>query len=243
MKRHFAIAVLAIVIGLSGNAEAKTKIYKSNSDLPFVEMMLGMMVAMGILDKIPTELVGLNRYPTSPLSYRALAYRNLNNKNLRKRYLASRYLANRYPGAAGLYPLSSTQYGTNVSPLYNNPMLGFPGSSPFKTRRYRDSYMGNGWLPMRRSTCVSGSCLSQRNNSLNGLWVGEDGEMLGIKNDQFLWTDGHDQHMTGLMNISEDHVEANIDGSDRQISYDYRVQGNELLTKDASGVIRRFLRY
>ena len=90
---------------------------------------------------------------------------------------------------------------------------------------------------------MGGSCLSQRVNSLNGLWVGPEGEMLGVKNDQFLWTDGRDQHMSGLMNVTEDHVVANIDGSNRQISYDYKVQGNELLTKDAGGVIRNYRRY
>lgn len=99
------------------------------------------------------------------------------------------------------------------------------------------------WQPMRPSSCIEGGCLSQSNQSLNGLWVNEEGEMLGIKNDQFLWTDGKDTYMSGLMNISGDHVEANVDGSNEQISYDYRVQGNELLTRDASGVIRSFWRY
>ncbi len=249
MKRYFTIVVLAIAIGLSSHAEAKTKIYKSNTSLPFVEMMLSMMVAMGILDKIPPELIGYGGYPASPWSHQGLGYQSLGNKYLMNQYLASRHLGNRYPGAGGYSPLTSRMYpgmyGGNVSPFYQNPMLGFPGASPFNNHRYRNSYQRgtNGWLPMKRSSCVGGSCLSQRGNSLSGLWIGEDGEMLGIKNDQFLWTDGQDKHMTGLMNISDDHVEANIDGSDRQISYDYRVQGNELLTKDSSGVLRRFRRY
>ena len=67
--------------------------------------------------------------------------------------------------------------------------------------------------------------------------------MLGIKNDQFFWTDGQELHMSGLMNVSDDHVVANNDGSNEQISYDYRVQGNELLTRDEGGVVRIFWRY
>lgn len=67
--------------------------------------------------------------------------------------------------------------------------------------------------------------------------------MLGIQNNQFFWTDGRDAYTSGLMNISKSHVVANVDGSNRQISYQYRVKGNELLTRDESGVIRRFWRY
>lgn len=96
---------------------------------------------------------------------------------------------------------------------------------------------------MRQSSCIEGSCLAWSSSSLNGLWISEDGEMLGVKNDQFLWTDGQDTHLSGLMNIENGHVDASIDGSDQQISYDYRVQGNELLTRDNSGVVRSFWRY
>lgn len=269
MNRHFAIVVLAIVISLGGNADAKVKIYKSNSNLPFVEMMLGMMVAMGILDKIPPELIGIGGYPASPLGYQ-----NLGNQNQLKQYLASRYLGNRYPGSnypgsiypgsrylgsrypgsgyprsGGLYPLSSGvypgQYGSNAVPFYQNPMLGFPGASPLRNSPYNNRYrVGNDeWRPMRPSSCIGGACLAQPSNSLNGLWIAEDGEMLGIKHDQFFWTDGRDAYMSGLMDISDDHVIANIDGSNDQISYEYRVQGNDLLTRDSGGVIHNFRRY
>jgi len=235
MKRHFTIIVLAIVIGLSSHAGARTKIYKSNTNLPFVEMMLNMMVVMGILDKIPPELLTRGGYPGSPWNYQGMGYQNLSKQDLARQYLARRYMGNQYPG----------MYGTSAAPFYQNPMLGFPGSSPFRYQRYTNRYPGgvNGWQPMRPSTCVGGSCLSQRRNTLSGLWIGEDGEMLGIKNDQFLWTDGHDRHMTGLMNITDDHVDASVDGSDRQISYDYKVRGNELLTKDSGGTVRHFRRY
>jgi len=221
MKRHFTVVVLAIAIGLSGHAEAKLKLYKSNTNLPFVEMMLNMMVVMGILDKIPPELLSRGGYPGSPWNYHNPAYRGLGNQNLSRQDLMNQYLASRTMGRT------------------------IPGQSPFAYQRYRNSYQAgpSGWLPLRPSTCVGGSCLSQRHNSLNGLWIGEAGEMLGIRDDQFLWTDGRDRHMSGLMNISEDHVVANVDGSNRQISYDYKVQGNELLTKDSSGVIRHFRRY
>jgi hypothetical protein len=223
------------VIGLSSHTEAKTRIYKSTTNLPFVEMMLNMMVVMGILDKVPPELLGHGGYLSSPWGYRGLGYNNLGKRDLVKQYLARRYWGGNTPGL----------YGPRSASFYQNPMLGFPGSSPFRYRQYRDSYYpgSGGWIPLRPSSCVGGSCLSQLGNSLNGLWIGEDGEMLGIKNDQFLWTDGQDMHMTGLMNVTSDHVVANIDGSDRQISYDYKVQGDELLTKDSSGTIRYFHRY
>lgn len=250
MKKHIAVVVLAIVIGLCGNAVAKVKIYKSNSDLPFVEMMLGMMVAMGILDKIPPEFIGLNRYGSSPYGYNNLSYRDRIKQYLARRHLANRYPGgiypgSRYPGYGVSYPVSRglypNRYGVGTAPFYQNPMSGFPSSSPFGHSRNYNRH--DSWQPMRPSTCVGGSCLARSSNSLNGLWVGDDGEMLGIKNDQFFWTDGQELHMSGLMNVSDDHVVANIDGSNEQISYDYRVQGNELLTRDEGGVIRVFWRY
>lgn len=259
MKKLFATVFLVMIIGLSGQADAKVKLYKSNSDMPFVEMMLGMMVAMGILDKIPPELIGLGGYSRSPWGHQNTGYRNLSHRNRIKQYLASRYLGNRYPGhgyqgysypgLGGLYPTYSRaypgRYGAGTMPSYQNPMLGFPGISPFRSTPYRNRYRSsaNVWQPMRPSSCIEGSCLSWSSGSLNGLWINEDGEMLGIKNDQFLWTDGLDMHLSGLMNISDDHVVANVDGSNQQISYDYRVQGNELLTRDDSGVVRNFWRY
>jgi len=211
MKKHLTVIVLAIAIGLSGHADARLKLYKSNTNLPFVEMMLNMMVVMGILDKIPPELLSRGGYPGASRNY----------QNLSRQDRMNQYLASRYMGRA------------------------FPGQSPFRYQRYRNNYQADpaGWLPLKPSTCVGGSCLSQRHNSLNGLWINEAGEMLGIRGDQFLWTDGRDRHMSGLMNISEDHVVANVDGSNQQISYDYKVQGNKLLTKDSNGVIRSFRRY
>jgi len=224
MKRYFTILALTIVISLNAHAGAKNKLYKSNTNLPFVEMMLNMMVVMGILDKIPPEL--LNRGGYQGLGYQGLAYPNMGKKELLRQYLTNRYAGNGYPNA----------YSGNISPFYQNPVRG-SFNNPYAR------YSGTDWQPLRPGTCVGGSCLSQRVNSLNGLWMGPDGEMLGVKNDQFLWTNGRDQHMSGLMNVTEDHVVANVDGSNRQISYDYKVQGNELLTKDASGVIRNYRRY
>lgn len=222
MKRYFTILVLTIVISLNAHAGGKNKLYKSNTNLPFVEMMLNMMVVMGILDKIPPGLIGRSGYG----GYQHPAYSTMGRNELLRQYLANRFSGQVYPNT----------YGGNISPFYQRPFQGYL-NNPYSR------YSGTNWQPLSPSSCVGGSCLSQRVNSLNGLWIGTDGEMLGVKNDQYLWTDGRDQHMSGLMNVSKDHVVANVDGSNRQISYDYRVQGNELLTKDAGGVIRHYRRY
>ena len=70
----------------------------------------------------------------------------------------------------------------------------------------------------------------------------DDGEMLGIRNEQFLWSDGVETYITGLMDISPGYVVANVDESDQQIVYQYLLEDDHLITRDRGGVIRHFWR-
>ena len=94
---------------------------------------------------------------------------------------------------------------------------------------------------MEPSACIDQPCDFDQ-SELTGLWVSDDGQMLGIRNEQFLWTDGVENHITGLMDISPGYVIANVDDSDQQIIYQYKREGNHLITRDKGGVIRHFWR-
>ena len=52
---NLLIAVLLLIISCSQIVYADTKVYQYDGKLPFVQMMLNMMVAMGILDRLPAN--------------------------------------------------------------------------------------------------------------------------------------------------------------------------------------------
>ena len=78
---------------------------------------------------------------------------------------------------------------------------------------------------------------------LNGLWVTDSGEMLGIKNNRFLWSDGDSRYLTGTIRAVQDMLVANVDGeTGRVMQYRYRIDNNRLMTQDPSGLVRVFNR-
>lgn len=234
-----------MVLGSVTSVQARVKYYRSNSNMPFVTMMLNMMVVMGILDKIPGEYAGgYGGMPGwSPYGYRRAnpGWRN---------YRTGRYSS--YPGwrsgaYRGRYPGYNSPYYSPYS-SYRNPLALYPGVSPYRSpiknrpdiqKAYRD--YNRSWLPMSPATCKDEPCDFDQ-SELTGLWVTDEGEMLGIRNEQFLWTDGVDAYVTGLMDISPGYVVANVDESDQQIVYQYQLEGDHLITRDRGGEIRHFWR-
>ena len=62
MKRRLSIVAL-LMLTTSFSTFASVKYYRSTTDIPFVEMMINMMVAMGMLDRVPVG--GYGGYPAS----------------------------------------------------------------------------------------------------------------------------------------------------------------------------------
>lgn len=227
MKKSISIVLLTVLISSAPDALAKTKFYKSNTNLPFVEMMLSMMVAMGILDKIPPQFV-------SPTYFRPGA--GWGNPYGRYSQLGL------YPASlGGVSPLNSRLGG--VSPLYSgltgipsykHSQLGYPKYSPFKPQHFQK--------PLNRKQYKRKSVVKPpasrlyaegfSKSSLNGLWMSDFGEMFAIKNGRFFWTDGQKNYIHGVMEITSDHVVASIENSDKVITYQYKIKGDELITRD-----------
>lgn len=81
-----------------------------------------------------------------------------------------------------------------------------------------------------------------RYSVLNGLWVARNGEMLGIKNQRFLWDDGNQRYLVGELELKNGVMIAHIKGVNRQLPYRYTIRNNELVTKDRNGVVKVFRR-
>ena len=92
-----------------------------------------------------------------------------------------------------------------------------------------------------KSPCITEFCGLKKPN-LNGLWVAQNGEMLGINNNRYLWSDPSERYLTGQMQIQNEYLVANIDGDDRIMRFKYKLASNHLLTMQPSGRINEFVR-
>ena len=81
-----------------------------------------------------------------------------------------------------------------------------------------------------------------RYRRLNGLWIGNEGEMLGIRGDRFLWYDDRNQYARGRLSRSPTMMKASVDGTNDVISYHYRLSGDELVIMSRDGKMRVFNR-
>ena len=89
--------------------------------------------------------------------------------------------------------------------------------------------------------CITDFCGLKKPN-LDGFWVAQNGEMLGIKNQQFLWSDGVSRHLTGRIKVENEYLQAWVEGHDQLMTFKYKLAGNHLLTLQPDGVIREFTR-
>ncbi|MBT8130317.1 MAG: hypothetical protein KJP10_10005 [Gammaproteobacteria bacterium] len=83
---------------------------------------------------------------------------------------------------------------------------------------------------------------NSRYRRLNGLWIGNQGEMLGIRGDRFLWYDDRNQYAIGRLSKSPSMMKARVDGTSDVISYHYRLSGDELVIMSRDGKMRVFNR-
>ena len=330
-KTLFFFLLLMSFSSLSVHAE--TKIYQYDGKLPFVQMMLNMMVAMGVIDRLPANGpyggYGFSGYPSrysSPYA-RALAMRGISpgSSFYRNPYLGNSQLSSpfvRSPWLQSPWSLS----GLNDT-VYDSPLWGSPSWGVLPTEGYApyDSFWSSsdldGWVnepweisewndraeylaqkkqaaqpsvplvqnfnynvpaspaesnkdsanvssplsklgaaepsaaepvpqsrkqsPLRKKTrqkpCITEFCGLKKPN-LNGLWVSQSGEMLGVKNDRYLWSDGHSRYLAGQIKIQNEYLLANVDDHDQLMRFKYKLAGNHLLTMQPDGTIREFTR-
>ena len=110
-RKKIVIAALLLMFLSSQVVRAEVKLYQYDGKLPFVQMMLNMMVAMGILDRLPANgRYGMAGYPSS--SWGGLS-------NPYARALAMR----------GFSPGSSLLNGYGNNPFMRSPWLQSPWSS------------------------------------------------------------------------------------------------------------------
>jgi hypothetical protein len=192
MKKLFSILFISFL--LSQPAQAVTKYYQYDGDLPFIDMMLNMMSTMGMIDRIPQRYIGRGGYQN-------------------KRYRANPY---------------AYQQGFNAPYMMqeNHPDAVSKPSEP---------------LGDQMPSC-EGECDDDSLAQLNGLWMTPHGEMLGIKNQQFLWSDGRSRYLTGQIRIRENAFSLKVKGSDMVMSYQYMLDKDRLQTRDSKGVVRSFIK-
>ncbi|MBT8120306.1 MAG: hypothetical protein KJN89_11390 [Gammaproteobacteria bacterium] len=94
---------------------------------------------------------------------------------------------------------------------------------------------------VRERPCISEFCGLKKPN-LNGLWVAQDGEMLGISGEKFLWADTNERYLAGLIKIENEYLLASVEDSDRLLRFKYKIAGDHLLTMQPNGTIREFIR-
>lgn len=256
LKKAITLVLLCTALLSAFNADARVQYYRYSGNLPFVDMMLNMMAAMGIIERVPAYAMNGGNYGgrygamSSLLSPQGWPY---NGYSPYSNYSSSPYST--YGGWPG------TGYRSGV-PLTVNPLLGFPGGSPVYSswiNPYDSGYGPYKASPFDRNLyrglnhdrygyydddCYDGYCgggYSRRRN-LDGLWVAGNGELLGLRDQRFLWSDGNTEYTTGIIERTPRLIRAYIDDSDRQIVYRYKLIGHEMLTIDATGTLRIFRR-
>jgi len=94
---------------------------------------------------------------------------------------------------------------------------------------------------VREKPCVTEFC-GLKKPDMNGLWVAQDGEMLGVNGNKFLWGDTQERYLTGRIKIQNEYLLALVEGSDRLMRFKYKLAGDHLLTLQPDGTIREFIR-
>jgi len=191
---NIIIKALIIALCLVTGAQANSKLYQSNGDLPFVEMMLAMMTAMGMIDEVPEYLINHGGY--------------YNNSAL--------------PGSYAYQP------GVNAPLLHQG--------------QYPESALYPQQINKLTRQCTDGNCERNKRSGLDGVWMTQYGEMIGIKEHQFLWSDGKSRYLTGEIKKSKSDFSLKVSQSGHIVNYQYIVEGNRMQTRDINGIVRSFVK-
>lgn len=93
----------------------------------------------------------------------------------------------------------------------------------------------------KQKPCVTDFC-GLKKPSLNGLWIAQSGEMLGINNQRYLWSDGESRYLTGQIKVQNEYLLASVDEHETLMRFKYKLAGNHLLTLGEDGTVREFVR-
>lgn len=161
--------------------------------------------------------------------------------------------------------------GYNTSPLAKLAPPRYPGPSPMqqpmkqsrpptaqqqavrrpsplskRSRQNPENMPRNGWANKPANTIPQKPCVTEfcglKKPNLNGLWVAQNGEMLGIKNHRYLWSDSNSRYLTGQIKIQNEYLLANVDDHDKLMRFKYKLAGDHLLTMQPDGTVREFVR-
>lgn len=115
----------------------------------------------------------------------------------------------------------------------------YPGKDGYKAEK--TSWFAN---PSSMSYGRSGhrSVKNRPYRKLNGLWIGDNGAMLGIRGNRFLWHDDNNQYAKGQLVKSPTMMKARIEGSTTVVRYHYQLHGNELVIMSRDGKMHTFNR-
>ena len=116
-----------------------------------------------------------------------------------------------------------------------------PTSRPTNQARPQSPLAKKSYRNLNQKPCVTEFCGLKKPN-LNGLWVSQSGEMLGINDHRYLWSDGSERYLTGQIKIQNEYLIANVDNHEQILRFKYKLAGNRLLTMQPDGTIREFAR-
>ncbi len=134
---------------------------------------------------------------------------------------------------------------SNMRPDMMRPDMRAPNMQPERQAKRSSPLAKKSYHPPRKkfkqAPCVTEFC-GLKVPDLNGLWVTQDGEMLGIKNQRYLWSDGKSRYLTGQMKIQNEYLLASVDDHQKLMRFKYKLAGDHLLTMQPDGAIREFVR-
>ncbi len=116
-----------------------------------------------------------------------------------------------------------------------------PSRAPAAEQRKQPPLPTDNRQNIRQKPCVTEFCGLKKPN-LNGLWVAENGEMLGIKNTRYLWSDNNSRSLSGQIQVQNEYLLMSVDGHEKILRFKYKLAGDFLLTLKPDGTIREFVR-
>ncbi len=118
--------------------------------------------------------------------------------------------------------------------LYRDSLRGTYSGIPGEYQRGGMPYAGSEY------GCESVRCL--RRATLDGVWLNSDGEILGIRQDRMVWSDGDRAYARGTIQTTPGYIYARFNEARSSTPYSYTIAGNQLNLRDADGSVRRFYR-
>ena len=111
---------------------------------------------------------------------------------------------------------------------------------------YQNQYPGSAFGPQSTypysRKCLNEQCERNKLSNLDGVWMTQYGEILGVKEDRFLWSDGKARYLTGTFNRKINEFALKVDQNDYIMAYQFIINGNRMQTRDRNGVVRSFVR-